>query len=163
MIVKVTGLYLKSFWFNSFLGWGLIQTRWLSLRFSDRFLQWDVIVNSTTEQCFCTKFSCSCKSLSCPRGGIVQHVHCSVFVILPQTWNFRLISKCFVMFIIFSMNNSKRFLSSWGNLLWQERRLSRWIRSVASVYDYMFCSSIDVILKGYYPVAAYLWICIMGL
>lgn len=28
----------------------------------------------------------------------------------------------------------------------------------ASVYDYEFSSDIDVILKGYYPVAAYLWI-----
>lgn len=59
------------------------------------------------------------------------------------------------------LNNSRKLPSGSGNSVGWERRLSRCI-SVAAVYDYMFSSDIDVILKGYYILAAYLWICIMG-
>lgn len=55
------------------------------------------------------------------------------------------------------------FIAAKNYSFWWDWRLARRIQSVASVYDYMFSSNIDVILKGYYPVAAYLWICIMGL
>lgn len=95
-----------------------------------------------------------------PRGSILQHNHLLCFCqnsFPVACWDF------IQSWSAPSVNNPLQPPSARDILLWREWRLSWRIQSVALARDYMFSSNSDVILKGFSPVAAYLWLCIAGL
>lgn len=96
----------------------------------------------------------------CPRESVKQHNRCFVSEIHPLSCMLRFNSEL-ISFLLWRIPNS--FYLAKAICFWREWRLSRGIRSMASAHDYMFSSKTDVILKGFHPVAAYLWICITGL